>query len=100
MHAFHPFEKWQSFASDGKSNAKLLSGTSEIGTTLFSALETHISRAVEGHKSSRGNDSLIKECNKVLSESLKSTITSLIQLETAGTEDEQVNAPFAAATIR
>ncbi|XVE55721.1 hypothetical protein DITRI_Ditri03aG0180900 [Diplodiscus trichospermus] len=82
--------KMQNFASDGKSStAKLLSGTSEIGTTLFSTLETHISQAIDGHSSSSGNGSLIQESNKMLSEKLKSTITSLILSDTAGTEDKQ-----------
>ncbi|XVF39773.1 hypothetical protein PTKIN_Ptkin01aG0059400 [Pterospermum kingtungense] len=89
--------KMQSSASDGKSTAKLLSGTSEIGTALFSTLETHISKAIDGHRSSSGNDSLIQECNKVLSETLKSTITSLILLETAGTE---VKSPLCSCKIK
>ncbi|XWS14820.1 hypothetical protein CRYUN_Cryun35bG0041400 [Craigia yunnanensis] len=93
--------KMQTFASDGKSStAKLLCGTSEIGTTLFSTLETHISKAMDGHRSSSGNDSLIQECNKVLSETLKSTITSLILSETAGMEDEQAKAPLCSCNFK
>ncbi|XWS21313.1 hypothetical protein CRYUN_Cryun30bG0045100 [Craigia yunnanensis] len=93
--------KMQNFASDGKSStAKLLCGTSEIGTTIFSTLETHISKAMDGHKSSSGNDSLIQECNKVLSETLKSTITSLILSETAGTEDKQVKTPSCSCNFK
>ncbi|XWS24081.1 hypothetical protein CRYUN_Cryun28dG0070300 [Craigia yunnanensis] len=93
--------KMQSFASDGKSStAKLLCGTSEIGTTLFSTLETHISKAMDGHRSSSGNDSLIQECNKVLSETLTSIITSLILSETAATEDKQAKAPLCSCNFK
>ncbi|XVE95056.1 hypothetical protein REPUB_Repub02eG0063700 [Reevesia pubescens] len=93
--------KMQSFASDGKSStAKLLCSTSEIGTTLFSTLETHISKAMDGHKSSPGDKSAIQECNKVLYETLKSTITSLILSETAVTEDKQAKAPLCSCNFK
>ncbi|XP_021284616.1 kinesin-like protein KIN-7N isoform X1 [Herrania umbratica] len=93
--------KMQSFASDGKSStAKFLCGTSEIGTTLFSTLETHFAMAMNGHNSLSGNDSLIQECNKMLSETLKSTITSLILSETAGAEDDQANAPLCSCNFK
>ncbi|OMO70846.1 hypothetical protein COLO4_28466 [Corchorus olitorius] len=87
--------KMQSLVSDRKpSTAKVLSGTSDIGKTLFSTLEAHLSMAVDGSKSSYGNDSLTQECNKKLSEMLKNTITSLIPSETAGAEEEHVKAPL------
>ncbi|EOY15670.1 P-loop containing nucleoside triphosphate hydrolases superfamily protein isoform 1 [Theobroma cacao] len=93
--------KMQSSASDGKSStAKFLLGTSEIGTTLFSTLEAHFAMAMNGHNSSSGNDSLFQECNKMLSETLKSTITSLILSETAGAEDDQANAPLCSCNFK
>ncbi|XP_022766439.1 kinesin-like protein KIN-7N [Durio zibethinus] len=84
----------QSFADGKSSTAKLLCSTSEIGTTLFSTLETHISKAMDGHESSSADDSLIQECDKVLSETFKSIITSLILSETTATEDKQAKAPL------
>ncbi|XVE70222.1 hypothetical protein DITRI_Ditri10aG0055500 [Diplodiscus trichospermus] len=93
--------KTQSFASDGKSStAKLLCGTSEIMTILFSALEAHISNAMDGHKYSSMNDSLIQESNKVLSEMLKSKMTSLILSKTAGTEDKRVKTPLSSCNFK
>ncbi|XVF64221.1 hypothetical protein PTKIN_Ptkin09bG0151100 [Pterospermum kingtungense] len=85
--------KMQSSASNGNSStARLLCGTSEIGTTLLSSLETHISNAMDGQISSSGNDSVIQECNKVFYETLKGIITSLILSETAGIEDNNKQA--------
>ncbi|MBA0681864.1 hypothetical protein Goari_023637 [Gossypium aridum] len=82
--------KMQRYTFDGKSStAKLLRCISEIGSILFSTMETSISNTTDRHKLSSGNDSLIQEYNKMLSEKLKSTITSLILSETASSEDKQ-----------
>ncbi|KAG8499274.1 hypothetical protein CXB51_005722 [Gossypium anomalum] len=86
--------KMQRYTFDGKSStAKLLRCISEIGSILFSTMETSISNTTHRHKLSSGNDSLIQEYNKMLSEKLKSTITSLILSETASSEDKQTNTP-------
>ncbi|KAA3484777.1 kinesin-like protein KIN-7N [Gossypium australe] len=86
--------KMQRYTFDGKSStAKLLRCISEIGSILFSTMETSISNTTDRHKLSSGNDSLIQEYNKTLSEKLKSTITSLILSETASSEDKQTKTP-------
>ncbi|MBA0828047.1 hypothetical protein Goarm_012771, partial [Gossypium armourianum] len=86
--------KMQRYTFDGKSStAKLLRCISEIGSILFSTMETSISNTTDRHKLSSGNDSLIQEYNKMLSEKLKSTITSLILSETASSEDTQTKTP-------
>ncbi|TXG52562.1 hypothetical protein EZV62_021731 [Acer yangbiense] len=84
----------QSFASDGNSStAELLSSTSEIGSSLFSSLETLFSMAADGNKSFAGNYSLFQEHCKVLCERLKSTITTLVLSETQTTDNKQVKNP-------
>ncbi|MBA0765178.1 hypothetical protein Gotri_014427 [Gossypium trilobum] len=84
----------QRYTFDGKSStAKLLRCITEIGSILFSTMETSISNTTDRHKLSSGNDSLIQEYNKMLSEKLKSTITSLILSETASSEDKQTKTP-------
>ncbi|MBA0612860.1 hypothetical protein Godav_013409 [Gossypium davidsonii] len=84
----------QRYTFDGKSStAKLLRCISEIGSILFSTMETSISNTTDRHKLSSENDSLIQEYNKMLSEKLKSTITSLILSETASSEDKQTKTP-------
>ncbi|KAK8571393.1 hypothetical protein V6N13_103519 [Hibiscus sabdariffa] len=80
---------------DGKpSTAILLSGTSKIGSVLFSTFETYISNTIDGRRSSSGNNSLRQECNEALSERLEATITSLILSEVAGTNDKQAKPPL------
>ncbi|PSS19699.1 Kinesin-like protein [Actinidia chinensis var. chinensis] len=72
----------QSFVTDGKSSAsKLLSSSSEIGTSLFSTLETHFSMTIDGRRISGGNNILIQEKGKMLCEMLNNTITSLVLSE-------------------
>ncbi|XAR61991.1 Plus-end-directed kinesin ATPase [Bertholletia excelsa] len=69
----------KSFASDENSSiSNLLTNTTEIGTNLFSTLETHFSMAIDGHASSYGNNAVIQEQHKVLSDRLNSTISSLV----------------------
>ncbi|KAJ4701581.1 Kinesin-like protein [Melia azedarach] len=80
----------QSFSTEvDSSTAKLLSSTSEIGSSLFSTLETHFSMAMDGYKSFSGNDLLIQEQCKGLCEQLKSTVTALVLSETAN-DNKQV----------
>ncbi|GFS44131.1 P-loop containing nucleoside triphosphate hydrolases superfamily protein [Actinidia rufa] len=72
----------QSFVTDGKSSAsKLLSSSSEIGTSLFSTLETHFSMTIDGRRISGGNNILVQEKGKMLCEMLNNTITSLVLSE-------------------
>ncbi|GLT62951.1 hypothetical protein SLA2020_355520 [Shorea laevis] len=89
----------QSFASKSESStAKWLSGTSEIGRTVFSTLETHFAM-VMNHKPFHANDSVSQEQYKELSESLKSTVTSLVLSETP-MENEQVKNPQCSCTSK
>ncbi|GAV56634.1 Kinesin domain-containing protein [Cephalotus follicularis] len=83
--------KMQTFVSEEKpSAAKLLSSTSEIGASLFSSLENSFSVAMGDHGSISQNDSLIQEHGKVLSERLKSTLSSLVIPETLMVENKGV----------
>ncbi|XP_058222021.1 kinesin-like protein KIN-7N isoform X2 [Rhododendron vialii] len=79
----------QSFVTDEKSSAsKLLSSTSEIGTSLFSTLETHFSMAIESQRTSTGNNILVEEQSKMLCERVNSTIKSLVLSESPKNEDK------------
>ncbi|BFG18222.1 hypothetical protein CerSpe_044970 [Prunus speciosa] len=84
--------KTQSFISDEKTSAaKLVSSISEIGTSLFTTLETHFSVAFgEGQRSFSETNSLIQEQREVLSERLNSTIKLLVSSERPSIENEQV----------
>ncbi|XP_057973708.1 kinesin-like protein KIN-7N [Malania oleifera] len=78
----------KSFVADENSSmAKLLSSTCEIGTNLFSTLETHFSRATEGSKTLTGSSNLIQAQHSALCESLNSTITSLMSSDTSVIKD-------------
>ncbi|BFG18223.1 hypothetical protein CerSpe_044960 [Prunus speciosa] len=83
--------KTQSFISDEKTSAaKLVSSISEIGTSLFTTLETHFSVAFgEGQRSFSETNSLIQEQREVLSERLNSTIKLLVSSERPSIENEQ-----------
>ncbi|ONI33365.1 hypothetical protein PRUPE_1G419600 [Prunus persica] len=83
--------KTQSFISDEKTSAaKLVSSISEIGTSLFTTLETHFSVAFgEGQRSFSETSSLIQEQREVLSERLNSTIKLLVSSEKPSIENEQ-----------
>ncbi|XP_021821597.1 kinesin-like protein KIN-7N isoform X2 [Prunus avium] len=83
--------KTQSFISDEKTSAaKLVSSISEIGTSLFTTLETHFSVASgEGQRSFSETSSLIQEQREVLSERLNSTIKLLVSSERPSIENEQ-----------
>lgn len=82
----------QSFIPDEKTSAaKLVSSISEIGTSLFTTLETHFSVAFgEGQRSFSETSSLIQEQREVLSERLNSTIKLLVSSERPSIENEQV----------
>ncbi|KAF2309611.1 hypothetical protein GH714_004272 [Hevea brasiliensis] len=81
----------ESFVPDGKSStAKLLSSTSEIGIRLFSNLESFLFIKKDGHEFFPRNDSLVQEHCKVLSESLRGTITSLVASEKLAIQTKEV----------
>ncbi|CAL5415220.1 unnamed protein product [Camellia sinensis] len=72
----------QSFVTnENSSTSKLLSSTSEIGTSLFSTLESHFSMVIDGQRRSSENNTVIQEQSKLLCERLSSTITSLVLSE-------------------
>ncbi|XP_030479327.2 kinesin-like protein KIN-7N [Cannabis sativa] len=78
----------QSFVTDGKSStAKLLSSMREIGTSLFTILETHFSMATDCD-TPLGVDKMIKEQQKILCERVKSTVKLLVSSETLRLQDE------------
>ncbi|TQE10806.1 hypothetical protein C1H46_003709 [Malus baccata] len=68
---------------------------SEIGTNLFTTLETHFSEAFDdGQRSFFASSSLIQEQYKVLSEMLNSAVKLLVSSEPSSVENEQVrNSP-------
>ncbi|KAE8714380.1 IAA-amino acid hydrolase ILR1-like 6-like [Hibiscus syriacus] len=90
--------KMQSSTFEGKSSTtELLCSTSKMVPILFSALETHISNTIDGHKSSTGKISRIQECTIALSERLETTITSLILSET---DDKQAKTPLCSCNFK
>ncbi|KAJ6678961.1 CENTROMERE PROTEIN E [Salix purpurea] len=91
----------QSFAPDEDSSiGKFLSTTSEIGLTLFSNLEKRVALAMDDHKSFNENDSLVQENCKVLSERLKSTITSLASAEKIAIQNKEEKNPICGSTYK
>ncbi|CAM8917762.1 unnamed protein product [Rhodiola kirilowii] len=64
-------------ASNDSPTAKVVSCTSEVGESLFSALETHLSVAIQGSEISGENDYSGQEKLKSLGERLRQTATSL-----------------------
>lgn len=91
----------QSFVPDGDSSiGKFLSTTSEIGLTLFSNLEKRFSMAMDDHKSFNENDSLVQENCEVLSERLKSTITSLALAEKLAVQNKEEKNPICGSTYK
>jgi len=69
----------QNFVATDKSGmAKLLSTTNEIGTCLFSTLESHFSEAMDSDKSSTGNNSSIEAQHVKVYDKLNRTISSLV----------------------
>ncbi|KAJ6871998.1 hypothetical protein NC651_031175 [Populus alba x Populus x berolinensis] len=91
----------QSFVPDGDSSiGKFLSTTSEIGLTLFSNLEKRFSMAMDDHKSFNESDSLVLENCEVLSERLKSTITSLAFAEKLAVRNKEEKNPICGSTYK
>ncbi|KAG8654829.1 hypothetical protein MANES_05G183300v8 [Manihot esculenta] len=81
----------QSFVPDGEySTTKLLSSTSEIGISLLSNLESYLLVDKDNHDSFPRNDSLVQEHCKVLSESIRGTITSLVASEKLAIQNKEV----------
>ncbi|KAG5612939.1 hypothetical protein H5410_024220 [Solanum commersonii] len=73
------FSVIQNFVATDKSGmAKLLSTTNEIGTSLFSTLESHFSEAMDSDKSSTGNNSSIEAQHVKVYDKLNRTISSLV----------------------
>ncbi|KAL3371797.1 hypothetical protein AABB24_008367 [Solanum stoloniferum] len=73
------FSVIQNFVATDKSGmAKLLSTTNEIGTCLFSTLESHFSEAMDNDKSSTGNNSSIEAQHVKVYDKLNRTISSLV----------------------
>ncbi|XP_065847998.1 kinesin-like protein KIN-7N isoform X2 [Euphorbia lathyris] len=82
----------QGLIPDGESpTAKLLSSTNEIGTSLFSNLESYLCTGKSNQESFLGNDSILQEQCKVLSERLKGTITSLFASEKLAIQNKEAN---------
>ncbi|KAJ8773251.1 hypothetical protein K2173_028428 [Erythroxylum novogranatense] len=73
---------------------KLLSGTSEIGLSIFSNLETNFSMTWDGHDSVPRDDSTVKQRCTMLSESLVGTIESLVLSETSTTQVKEKDAIY------
>ncbi|KAF2324234.1 hypothetical protein GH714_010965 [Hevea brasiliensis] len=81
----------QSFVPDDESStAKLLSSTSEIVISLFSNLESYLFMDKDNHEFFPRNDSLVQEHCKVLSESIRGTITSLVASEKLAIQNKEV----------
>ncbi|WCJ35583.1 Kinesin-like protein KIN-7N [Euphorbia peplus] len=82
----------QSLIPDGESpTAKLLSSTNEIGTSLFSNLESYLCTGKSNDESFPGNDSILQEQCKLLSEKLKGTVTSLFAIEKPAIQNKEAN---------
>ncbi|KAF2324238.1 hypothetical protein GH714_011009 [Hevea brasiliensis] len=81
----------ESFVPDDESStAKLLSSTSEIVISLFSNLESYLFMDKDNHEFFPRNDSLVQEHCKVLSESIRGTITSLVASEKLAIQNKEV----------
>ncbi|CAK7347391.1 unnamed protein product [Dovyalis caffra] len=91
----------QSFVPDGDPCiGKFISTTSEIGLTLFSNLVERFSMAIDDHISFNGSDSLVQEDCKVLSERLKSTITSLALAEKLTVQNTEEKNPICSSAYK
>ncbi|KAK4481559.1 hypothetical protein RD792_012461 [Penstemon davidsonii] len=79
----------KNFLPDERSvSAQILSTTSELGTSLFSRLESHLSMAVDGKRPSPENDYSVQEQCNILQKRLNSTISSLVLSDTSTMKDE------------
>ncbi|CAN4092188.1 unnamed protein product [Withania somnifera] len=73
------FSVIQNFVGTDKSGiAKLLSTTNEIGTSLFTAMESHFSEAMDSDKSSAGNNSSIEAQHIKVIDKLNRTISLFV----------------------
>lgn len=73
----------QTFVADDQSaTAKLLSSTREIGSCLFSTLQSHFSKSLDSPKNSSGDDSSLKEKSETLRQRLNGIISSLVLSDT------------------
>ncbi|KAL3840502.1 hypothetical protein ACJIZ3_025093 [Penstemon smallii] len=83
------FLNLENFLPDERSvSAQILSTTSELGTSLFSRLESHLSMAVDGKRPSPENDYSVQEQCNILQKRLNSTISSLVLSDTSTIKDE------------
>lgn len=81
----------QSSVNDEKSFAKnLLTSLTEIGTNLFSTLETHCKMAVDGHKLSCRDTSLVQEPCKILCEQLNNSVAFLESPDAQSTMEKEL----------
>ncbi|XP_051123669.1 kinesin-like protein KIN-7N isoform X2 [Andrographis paniculata] len=81
------FSILQNYVSDDLSaTAQILSTTSEVGTSLFSTLESHLLMAVDGKRTSLNDNSIREQCN-MLHQKLRNTVSSLILSDTPTLND-------------
>ncbi|KAL0325354.1 UNVERIFIED_CONTAM: Kinesin-like protein KIN-7N [Sesamum radiatum] len=79
----------QNFISDERSaTAQILSTTSEVGTSLFSTLESYLSMAVDGNRPLHMNDYSVREQCNMLHQKLSGTISSLVLSDASTLKDE------------
>ncbi|KAK4428708.1 Kinesin-like protein KIN-7N [Sesamum alatum] len=79
----------QNFIADERSaTAQILSTTSEVGTSLFSTLESHLSMAMNGDSPSHNDYSVREQCN-MLHQKLSSIISSLVLSDASTLKDER-----------
>ncbi|XP_020549361.1 kinesin-like protein KIN-7N isoform X2 [Sesamum indicum] len=80
----------QNFIADERSaTAQILSTTIEVGTSLFSTLESHLSMAMDGNRPSHMNDYSVREQCNMLHQKLSSTISSLVLSDASTLQDER-----------
>ncbi|CAI9115993.1 OLC1v1017027C1 [Oldenlandia corymbosa var. corymbosa] len=83
----------QSFVADEKcTTAKLLSDTKDIGTCLFSTLESHFANPIKGDRFSTDKSLFNKQCNH-LCEKLKSTISSIVVPDASFHDGDNLSSP-------
>ncbi|KAL0361169.1 UNVERIFIED_CONTAM: Kinesin-like protein KIN-7N, partial [Sesamum radiatum] len=80
----------QSFIADERSaTAQMLSATSEVGTSLFSTLESHLSMGMDGNRPSHMNGYSVREQCNMLRQKLSSTVSSLVLSDASTLKDER-----------
>ncbi|KAH6776338.1 P-loop containing nucleoside triphosphate hydrolases superfamily protein [Perilla frutescens var. hirtella] len=86
----------QNVIADEKSaTAQILSTTTEVGTSVFSTLESHLMMAMDGKRPSSLNDYSIQEqCNR-LHQKLSGAVASLVSTDASTLGDEcEENSPY------